>query len=76
MMIVQDAVNLTCICINEDLTIGCLVDDICPFGTFISARDHYIGTCLEHGRPSITNPVPPPAIWPPEPKFLQFRTLL
>lgn len=63
----EDAVNLTCICINEDLIIGCLVD-ICPFGTFISARDHYIGTCLEHGRPSITNPVPPPAIWPPEPK--------
>lgn len=63
----EDAANLTCICINEDLIIGCLVD-ICPFGTFISARDHYIGTCLEHGRPSITNPIPPPAIWPPEPK--------
>ncbi|EMG46345.1 hypothetical protein G210_3406 [Candida maltosa Xu316] len=57
--------DLTCICINEDSIIGCLVD-ICPFGAFLSARDHYIGTCLEHGRPTITNPFPPPAIWPPD----------
>ncbi|EGW32091.1 uncharacterized protein SPAPADRAFT_61171 [Spathaspora passalidarum NRRL Y-27907] len=55
--------DLTCACKNENSLTGCLVD-ICPYGTFLSARDHFIGTCLEHGRPSITNPFPPPSIWP------------
>lgn len=56
--------DLTCLCSKEDDIVACLVD-ICPFGTFLSARDHYIGTCLEHGKPTITNPIPPRAIWPP-----------
>ncbi|KAI5964284.1 uncharacterized protein KGF55_002226 [Candida pseudojiufengensis] len=57
--------NLGCICLNEDQIVGCLID-ICPYGTFNSARDHFLGTCLEHGKPSITNPYPPPASWPPK----------
>lgn len=57
-------IDLTCLCSKEDDIVACLVD-ICPFGTFLSARDHYIGTCLEHGKPTITNPIPPHAIWPP-----------
>ncbi|RLV95237.1 hypothetical protein JA1_001233 [Spathaspora sp. JA1] len=56
--------DLTCACKNEDKVTECLID-ICPYGAFLSARDHFIGTCLEHGRPSITNPFPPPSIWPP-----------
>ncbi|KAI3403320.2 hypothetical protein KGF56_003908 [Candida oxycetoniae] len=56
--------DISSVCKNEDALVGCLVD-ICPFGTFQSARDHFIGTCLEHGKPSVTNPYPPPAIWPP-----------
>lgn len=56
--------DLTCLCNKEDEIVTCLVD-ICPFGVFVSARDHYIGTCLEHGRPTVTNPFPPDAIWPP-----------
>ncbi|CAI5759760.1 unnamed protein product [Candida verbasci] len=55
--------NLTCCCINEDSIIGCLID-ICPYGVFLSARDHYLGTCLEHGKPTITNPEPPEPIYP------------
>ncbi|KAG7663564.1 uncharacterized protein J8A68_002950 [[Candida] subhashii] len=46
--------DVTCACISEDKLIGCLVD-ICPYGTFLSARDHFMGTCLEHGRPTVTN---------------------
>ncbi|CAK9441746.1 uncharacterized protein LODBEIA_P56140 [Lodderomyces beijingensis] len=57
--------DVTRVCQKEDAIVGCLVD-ICPFGNFQSARDHYIGTCLEHGRPTVTNPYPPPAAWPPE----------
>ncbi|KAK6456826.1 uncharacterized protein RJT20DRAFT_1414 [Scheffersomyces xylosifermentans] len=61
---VRNKADLTCICANEDSLVGCLVD-ICPYGTFLSARDHYLGTCMEHGRPTIANPHPPPAIFPP-----------
>lgn len=35
-----------CICTKKDSLIGCLVD-ICPYGTFELARDHFLGTCLE-----------------------------
>lgn len=56
--------HLSCVCIREDQIVGCLID-ICPFGNFNSARDHFLGTCLEHGKPTITNPYPPPAAWPP-----------
>ncbi|KAI5970280.1 hypothetical protein CANMA_000632 [Candida margitis] len=56
--------SLSCVCNKEDQIVGCLID-ICPFGNFNSARDHFLGTCLEHGKPTITNPYPPPAVWPP-----------
>ena len=56
--------QFSCICIKEDQIVGCLID-ICPFGNFNSARDHFLGSCLEHGKPTITNPYPPPAAWPP-----------
>ncbi|KAI5956412.1 hypothetical protein KGF54_000887 [Candida jiufengensis] len=56
--------NIGCICLKEDQIVGCLID-ICPYGTFNSARDHFLGTCLEHGKPSITNPYPKPATYPP-----------
>lgn len=42
--------DLTCLCQKKDEIFGCLVD-ICPYGNFESARDHYLGTCLEHNRP-------------------------
>lgn len=56
--------QLSCVCIKEDEIVGCLID-ICPFGNFNSARDHFLGTCLEHGKPTLTNLYPPPAAWPP-----------
>lgn len=31
------------------MLVGCLVD-ICPYGNFESARDHFFGTCLEHSK--------------------------
>ncbi|CAH6723831.1 hypothetical protein CLIB1444_21S00364 [[Candida] jaroonii] len=42
--------DLTCLCQKKDEIFGCLVD-ICPYGNFESARDHYLGTCLEHHHP-------------------------
>lgn len=41
--------NILCICSAHDAVQGCLVD-ICPYGNFESARDHYVGTCQEHGQ--------------------------
>ncbi|KAG7192545.1 uncharacterized protein KQ657_001642 [Scheffersomyces spartinae] len=61
--------DITCLCGKSDLLLGCLVD-ICPYGTFESARDHYFGTCLEHKyqinppqgqSPPFWNPPPPVA---------------
>lgn len=43
--------NMTCLCNIQDEVTGCLVD-ICPYGSFESARDHYYGTCLEHKKPT------------------------
>ncbi|CAH2351487.1 hypothetical protein CLIB1423_03S07404 [[Candida] railenensis] len=43
-----------CICAKKDSLIGCLVD-ICPYGTFELARDHFLGVCLERQ----SNPAPP-----------------
>ncbi|KAG2732038.1 hypothetical protein G9P44_004455 [Scheffersomyces stipitis] len=57
--------DITCLCAKEDSVLGCMVD-ICPYGTFFSGRDHFIGTCMEHGRPSISNPHPPDPIYPPK----------
>lgn len=48
--------DIACICDQKDLIIGCLVD-ICPYGTFESSRDHFLGTCLEHNKDV---PAPPP----------------
>lgn len=52
-----------CICAYETKLVACLVD-ICPYGNFESARDHYLGTCMEHGMPTKSNPFPPPALIP------------
>lgn len=52
-----------CICANETKLVACLVD-ICPYGNFESARDHYLGTCMEHGMATKSNPFPPPALIP------------
>lgn len=38
--------DFKCICDNSPSLVGCLVD-ICPYGSFFSARDHFWGTCLE-----------------------------
>lgn len=43
--------DVTCLCAAQSALIGCLVD-ICPYGTFESARDHFLGTCLEHEKPT------------------------
>lgn len=59
----KSLVDLTCLCVKQDQVLGCLVD-ICPYGTFESSRDHYFGTCLEHGRS--TNGNYPPGYKPPE----------
>lgn len=50
-------VDLRCLCGRKDEILGCLVD-ICPYGTFESSRDHYLGTCLEHNLPA--HQAPPP----------------
>lgn len=46
--------DLTSLCAKQEQVLGCLVD-ICPYGTFESSRDHYFGTCLEHGKPTNGN---------------------
>ncbi|CCH46339.1 Midasin [Wickerhamomyces ciferrii] len=38
--------DFRCVCENSPSLVGCLVD-ICPYGNFFSARDHFWGTCLE-----------------------------
>lgn len=43
----ENQVDIQCLCSVKDSLLGCLVD-ICPYGNFESARDHYLGTCLEH----------------------------
>lgn len=50
--------DLTCICRERDSLVGCLID-LCPYGSFESARDHFLGTCLEHKRaaPTAAKPV-------------------
>lgn len=45
--------DLSCLCRARDSLVGCLVD-ICPYGVFDSARDHYLGTCLEHKKEAPT----------------------
>lgn len=42
----HDHGDFRCICDNSPSLVGCLVD-ICPYGNFFSARDHFWGTCLE-----------------------------
>ncbi|SGZ47202.1 CIC11C00000001789 [Sungouiella intermedia] len=42
--------DLRCLCRSQDILIGCFVD-ICPYGNFESARDHFLGTCMEHQVP-------------------------
>ena len=54
--------DFSSLCAREETLIQCLVD-ICPYGTFLSARDHFLGTCMEHGKPSVTNPYPPPSLF-------------
>lgn len=54
--------DLECICNDKPAIIACLVD-ICPLGNFESARDHFLGTCLEHNRPA--------ALFPPRQQPLQ-----
>lgn len=55
--------DLRCLCQRHDPLIGCLVD-ICPYGAFDSARDHFVGTCMEHGVPARTEPVERQLQWP------------
>ncbi|GMG30951.1 unnamed protein product [Ambrosiozyma monospora] len=38
---------MSCLCEKRTEFLGCLTD-VCPFGNFFPARDHYLGTCLEH----------------------------
>lgn len=42
--------DIRCLCTFHASVLGCLVD-ICPYGNFESARDHFEGTCLEHSAP-------------------------
>lgn len=56
--------DLTCLCDNSDQLLDCLVD-ICPYGTFESARDHYFGTCLEHKYQIHPPPGQNPPFWNP-----------
>lgn len=57
----SEHMGFRCICGYETKLVECLVD-ICPYGSFESARDHYLGTCMEHGMPTKTNPFPPPPL--------------
>lgn len=41
--------SISCLCSKSDVLVSCLVD-ICPYGNFESARDHFLGTCLEHSK--------------------------
>lgn len=47
--------DIQCFCKDQAALIGCLVD-ICPYGNFESARDHFLGTCLEHRPPRVDQP--------------------
>lgn len=38
--------DFRCMCDNTPAVIDCLVD-ICPYGNFFGARDHFWGTCVE-----------------------------
>lgn len=42
----RDHSDFRCICDNSPSLVGCLVD-VCPYGDFLNARDHFWGTCLE-----------------------------
>lgn len=44
--------DLLCLCQLKESLVGCLVD-ICPVGNLDAGRDHFVGTCLEHGRPHV-----------------------
>lgn len=59
--------DIRCICNKRDSVIGCLVD-ICPYGTFESSRDHFLGTCLEHQRDHYNPPHLPPLVMHPATK--------
>ncbi|CCE72945.1 Piso0_000552 [Millerozyma farinosa CBS 7064] len=50
--------DIPCVCAKKNVLIGCLVD-ICPYGVFDAARDHFLGTCLEHSKPASTEPSTP-----------------
>lgn len=46
----RSLVDLLCLCAAKDTLLSCFID-LCPVGNFYSARDHYLGTCLEHNHP-------------------------
>lgn len=48
--------DLACLCNSKTALFDCMVDN-CPYGDFEAGRDHFFGTCLEHGYPG---PKPPP----------------
>lgn len=40
-------IDVTCLCGNHLSYMGCITD-ICIGETYVAARDHFLGTCLEH----------------------------
>lgn len=40
--------HITSICLQKDAIVGCLTD-ICPFGNYNTARDHFLHACSKHG---------------------------
>lgn len=59
----REHIDIYTLCVKRDSVIGCLVD-ICPYGNFESARDHFLGTCLEHihdkpSKPDFISSLPP-----------------
>ncbi|ODQ79439.1 hypothetical protein BABINDRAFT_167298 [Babjeviella inositovora NRRL Y-12698] len=50
--------DIPCICENRASVVGCLVD-VCPFTHFNAARDHFLGTCIEHLGKGLPQTLPP-----------------
>ncbi|ESX01159.1 hypothetical protein KL918_002801 [Ogataea parapolymorpha] len=48
--------DFSCLCASRAHILRCLIDK-CPFGNYLPARDHYLGTCIERIPALATNPL-------------------
>ncbi|KAG7889614.1 hypothetical protein KL935_000426 [Ogataea polymorpha] len=48
--------DFSCLCASRAHILRCLIDK-CPFGNYLPARDHYLGTCIERIPELASNPL-------------------